>query len=507
MGVPEELFSSAPDLPPCGRNQNAARTYADVRSADDSTLQTLCALGSAGQLQQLGFAIPSDQLPPAEVYVVLLDRRTGKEYRSNRVRLEANPLEPTTRQLDRMSYERRLREEILEQVRMADIPVDEFRVEVVRGILTRPRHGDFHRPVGVVGGDGAFVRGQVISYSDAWQKGQALTFQVTAETSGQTRTVRVDPKGGFRLGYIDSGRQMVHLLIPRRQVFDCLLFVAAREVRSISLMLNSAGENGPVRCSISTAATSVFPEALGLLAIYRRGEFQGTRFAEFTADGKPFGDYPQPPVRLPSETPMSEPEWQQVLRFLDDFYSVAADISRDEKRFYQFLPADMKRYRVGEKCEFTWMGLPMSQTEQTSNEELRRVVAMALDATALGTWADLEGLASSTYEGLVPQGWNSSPEKLRAAIEHVSMSVRKDLREFGALEPRHAGLVRPYIELYFGRERFEKIELNRTEKGKFDQALCGWSFPVLYRSTFGGLALYFAKMDGRLVLVFAGAED
>ena len=90
---PADLFRAAPDLPPCGRNANAARTWVDLYESSGKRLYGFCALGKPADLQCLWFATELDAPPPETIYIVLNDRQTGKSYRSNIAR--AGPAHPT----------------------------------------------------------------------------------------------------------------------------------------------------------------------------------------------------------------------------------------------------------------------------------------------------------------------------------------------------------------------------------------------------------------------------
>jgi hypothetical protein len=81
--MPAELFAPAPDLPPCGRNANSARTWVDVYTRAGIRLYGFCALGNTNQLGQIWFALPADAAPPAQIFIVMTDRRLGRTYQSN----------------------------------------------------------------------------------------------------------------------------------------------------------------------------------------------------------------------------------------------------------------------------------------------------------------------------------------------------------------------------------------------------------------------------------------
>ncbi len=80
---PDGLFEASPDLPPCGLNASSARTWVDIYDNNDNRLYGFCALGSSDDLDDIWFALPRGQTPPASVYIVLNDRECQSEYRSN----------------------------------------------------------------------------------------------------------------------------------------------------------------------------------------------------------------------------------------------------------------------------------------------------------------------------------------------------------------------------------------------------------------------------------------
>ncbi len=82
---PDELFAPAPDLPPCGLNENAARTWVDIYDDQGAYLYGFCALSSAAGLRSLWFATPRGVSPPPFVHIVLRDRRCNTTWTSNRV--------------------------------------------------------------------------------------------------------------------------------------------------------------------------------------------------------------------------------------------------------------------------------------------------------------------------------------------------------------------------------------------------------------------------------------
>jgi len=93
-----ELFSPAPDLPPCGTNASASRTWVDIHDGErgGTRLYGFCALGSAEELGKLSFTLPKDRPPPASVYITLVDRRANVTVTSNRVPIPGQPATPAS---------------------------------------------------------------------------------------------------------------------------------------------------------------------------------------------------------------------------------------------------------------------------------------------------------------------------------------------------------------------------------------------------------------------------
>lgn len=81
---PAELFAPAPQLPPCGTNTKASRTWVDIYDQRGKRLYGFCALAKPADLNQLWFALEADAVPPSWVYIEMTDRATNTKYRSNR---------------------------------------------------------------------------------------------------------------------------------------------------------------------------------------------------------------------------------------------------------------------------------------------------------------------------------------------------------------------------------------------------------------------------------------
>ena len=80
---PDALFAASPSLPPCGSNTRASRSWVDLYDQQGRRLYGFCALGKAGDLNGIWFALPSGDVPPSYIYIEINDRQTGTKYKSN----------------------------------------------------------------------------------------------------------------------------------------------------------------------------------------------------------------------------------------------------------------------------------------------------------------------------------------------------------------------------------------------------------------------------------------
>ncbi len=80
---PAQLFSAAPNLPPCGSNTSSSRTWVHFFNKTGERIYGFCALGSPNDLGSIWFALPEGEVPPSWVYVEMEDRQTNTVYRSD----------------------------------------------------------------------------------------------------------------------------------------------------------------------------------------------------------------------------------------------------------------------------------------------------------------------------------------------------------------------------------------------------------------------------------------
>ena len=96
----DSFFAASPDLPPCGSNTTASRTWVDIIDADAGTrVYGFCALAAARDLTSLWFAVPAGGSVSAHIRVKLTDRRANVERLSNVVETAAaSPPSPPSAQ-------------------------------------------------------------------------------------------------------------------------------------------------------------------------------------------------------------------------------------------------------------------------------------------------------------------------------------------------------------------------------------------------------------------------
>lgn len=80
----DDYFQPAPDLPPCGRNTNASRTWVHIYdAATNRRIYGFCAISSRKKLTQLWYSVPAANKLPKQIYVQLEDRRNKVVRKSN----------------------------------------------------------------------------------------------------------------------------------------------------------------------------------------------------------------------------------------------------------------------------------------------------------------------------------------------------------------------------------------------------------------------------------------
>ena len=81
---PKDLFAAAPELPPCGSNNNASRTWVLIYNQDGTRLYGFCGLEDPSNLQNIWVSTPvDDQCIITGLYIEIWDRACNLTYISN----------------------------------------------------------------------------------------------------------------------------------------------------------------------------------------------------------------------------------------------------------------------------------------------------------------------------------------------------------------------------------------------------------------------------------------
>jgi hypothetical protein len=80
---PDSLFAASPNLPPCGLNTKASRTWVDFFDKNGKRLNGFCALGKNDDLNKIWFALEDGVIPPSYVFIEMTDRQTNTKVKSN----------------------------------------------------------------------------------------------------------------------------------------------------------------------------------------------------------------------------------------------------------------------------------------------------------------------------------------------------------------------------------------------------------------------------------------
>jgi hypothetical protein len=80
---PADLFAASPDLPACGSNTKASRTWVDIYDQSGKRLNGFCALNKPNDLGSIWFALDREEIPPSWVYIEMTDRKTNTKSKSN----------------------------------------------------------------------------------------------------------------------------------------------------------------------------------------------------------------------------------------------------------------------------------------------------------------------------------------------------------------------------------------------------------------------------------------
>jgi len=89
ISFPVELFTLSSDLPPCGLNQKASRTWVNINNSEtDEHIYGYCGFTKPCDASELLLPVPFSDTIPFGVYVKYIDRKCELEYVSNVIEID-----------------------------------------------------------------------------------------------------------------------------------------------------------------------------------------------------------------------------------------------------------------------------------------------------------------------------------------------------------------------------------------------------------------------------------
>lgn len=82
---PDQLFSPAPQLPPCGLNTNSSRSWVLIYDESGAQVYGFCGFQASANLNSIWFAVAQGAVAPRRVYIAIWDRAANSTYVSNPV--------------------------------------------------------------------------------------------------------------------------------------------------------------------------------------------------------------------------------------------------------------------------------------------------------------------------------------------------------------------------------------------------------------------------------------
>lgn len=228
-----------------------------------------------------------------------------------------------------------------------------------------------------------------------------------------------------------------------------------------------------------------------------------------------------------SEGNLDRTERQQVEKELVSFFATAMDVSRGSERFYPYLPDDIRSMLKNPDRKFRLYMPPgavdpswrekLAQkrgsthpldglngwNEKLSDDELRRFVALQLDAVVQESFLLFRGFekeAIGQANRWSSQELVSNPRESIKSLEESVVQNKSLLEKAGILSPEHLSMASSYMKLMVS-QGFVIKEVPTPEP-----CPCFLSSPgaaTLYVTSFTSLTLHFTRKDGALRIVCA----
>jgi hypothetical protein len=240
--------------------------------------------------------------------------------------------------------------------------------------------------------------------------------------------------------------------------------------------------------SMVTRDARALPEAFVETATYVNGAFHEPAVVVFQ-DGRPDAHFSY--SSSGGFLPLEEREWREVSDALASFFEDAVDVSRGAERFNAYLPDDM-RAMFSLRAEKNRLFLRPEAVASLTNDQLRRFMALTLDALALDAWMHLNGLdADSPWR---PADVRQDPAGVIQSLERLCNDERIKLKKAGALSPERLASDRAYVSRLLG-----KGYLVREDPARDGIRLSGGD--RMYAAAFGGLFPHIVLRNGSVRIV------
>jgi hypothetical protein len=276
------------------------------------------------------------------------------------------------------------------------------------------------------------------------------------------------------------------------------------------------------------------PDAIVLMNLNSGATVKAQALITF-ADNRPVSTQFSPDKYPFSVGTLDRAELRQIANELESFFEVAVDVSRGSERFYPYLQDDIRsflKYRDRKLRMYIPPGAvdpswreklaqdsvsrsakpaPLEGldgwNEKLSDEELRHLVALQLDAIVQQAFLAIGGYEkgfTALGNRLRPQALVSNPREFIKLLEESIAQNRSLLQKAEFLSPDHLKVASRYMRRVIGQGFIVK------EVSKPDPCPCFMSSPAdaaLYVTSFGslsgGLALHFTRLGGSLRIVCA----
>lgn len=347
-------------------------------------------------------------------------------------------------------YARRALDAVAKDLRDNGLAPESFQLELIGRPVLYPAHAHLHSPQGSPLSEPARFSGKVLDPTGAGIPSVTLTL---LDPANSVLAQAVTGRGGsFEITPANPGTYWLRVETPGFKSMEILLQTFAPAPNPLRVVLEVGPSSHTVRASAHLLAGTHdhgLPEAIVAVAVYGPASYVERTYSVTFRLNEPDAQHLYAPPELRLTFPPAE--LRRVNEELAAFLEVGLDISRGPERFYPFLPQDMHSYGGWGSDNVAWM-LPREVAAQLSDDELRRLVSLALDLGAHVAWFSLEGDLPDDWledfsEDTSDPDW---PRKAAASFSKATARIKERLQKQGALNPEHTKAVAPYLRKLLG---------------------------------------------------------